>query len=92
MCSEPLIPPERGGLPSVQWALYPSCEKRFTQCVVGPSSLLKEEAYTFCAVGPTSLFRQEVYPVCNRPFIPLVRGGLPSVQWAPHPSSEMRFT
>ena len=58
VCSEPLIPPERGGLPSVQWALYPSWERRFTQCVVGPSSLLKEEAYTYCAVGPSSLWEQ----------------------------------
>ena len=43
-------------------------------------------------MGPSSLFRQEVYPVCNGPFIPLERWGLPSVQWAPHPSWEMRFT
>ena len=86
MCSEPFIPPERGGLPSVQWALYPSWERRFTQCVVAPSALLKEEAYTYCAVGPTSLFRQEVHPACSGPFVPLESGGLPSVQRAPHPS------
>ena len=76
VCSEPLIPPERGGLPSVQWALHPSWERRFTQCAVGPSSFLREE----------------VYPVCSGPFIPPERGGLPSVQWALHPSWEMRFS
>ena len=86
-CSGPFRPLKRGGL-SVQcasllrWALerggFP-----LTQCVVGPSSLLKEEAYTYCAVG--SLFRQEVYPVCNGLFIPLERC-LPSVEWAPYPS------
>ena len=54
----------------MQWALHPSRERRFTQCAVGPSSLLRED----------------VYPVCNGPFIPLEREGLPSVQWAPHPS------
>ena len=70
MCSEPLIPPERGGLPCVQWALQPSLERRFIQCAVGPSSLL----------------RQEVYPVCSEPLIPPEKGGLPSVQWALHPS------
>ena len=69
MCSGPFVPPERGGLPSVQWALYPSWERRFTQCAVGPSSLLREQAY----------------PVCSGPLIPLERYGSPSVQWAPHP-------
>ena len=76
VCSEPLIPSERGGLPSVQWALHPSWERRFTQCAVGPSSFLREE----------------VDPVCCGPFIPPERGGLPSVQWALHPSWEMRFS
>ena len=76
VCSEPLIPPERGGLPSVQWALHPSWEKRFTQCAVSPSSLLREE----------------VYPVCSGPLIPPERGGLPSVQWALHTCCERRFT
>ena len=75
MCSGPFSPLERGGLPGVQWA--------FTQCAVGPSSLLREEAYTYCAVGPSSLLREEVYPVCNGPFIPLEREGLPGVQWGP---------
>ena len=70
MCSGPFIPPERGGLPNVQWALHPSGERRFTECAVGPSSLLREE----------------VYPVCSGPLIPPERGGLPNVQWAPHPS------
>ena len=70
MCSGPLIPPERGGLPSVQWALQPSWERRFIQCAVGPSSLLREEVYT----------------VCSEPLIPPEKGGLPSVQWALHPS------
>ena len=75
MCSEPLSPPERGGLPSVQWALHPSWERRFAQCAVGPSSLL----------------RAEVYPVCSGPLIPPERGGLPSVQWALPPSWERRL-
>ena len=64
----PLIHPESGGLPSVQWALHPSWERRFTQCAVGPSFILREE----------------VYLLCSGPFIPLGRGGLLSVQWAPH--------
>ena len=74
--SEPLIPPERGGLPSVQWALQPSWERRFTLCAVGPSSLLREE----------------VYPVCSEPLIPPVKESSPSVQWALHPSWERRLT
>ena len=74
--SGPFVPLERGGLPSVQSALHHSWERRFTQCVVGPSSVLKEE----------------VYPVCSGPFIPLERGDLPSVQWALHHSWERRFT
>ena len=76
VCNQPLILPERGGLPSVQRALHPSWERRFTQCAVGPSFILREE----------------VYLVCSGPFIPLGRGGLPSVQWALHPSWERRFT
>ena len=36
---------ERGGLPSVQWALHSSWERKITQCAVGPSSLLREEVY-----------------------------------------------
>ena len=60
----------------MQWALHPSSDRRFTQCAMGPSSLLWEE----------------VYPVCSGPLIPLQRWGLPSVKWAPHPSWEMRFT
>ena len=76
VCSEPLIPPDRGGLPSVQWALQPSWERRFKQCAVGPSSILREE----------------VYPVCSEPLIPPERGDLPSVQWALPPSWERRFT
>ena len=91
VCSRPLLPPERGGLSSVQWALQPSWERRFTQCAMGPSSLLRKEAFTYYAVGPSSLLREEVYPVCNGPFIPLERGGLPSVQWAHPPSWERRF-
>ena len=55
LCSGPFIPLEKGGLPSVQWALHTCCERRFTQCAVGPSSLLREEVYTYCAVGPSSL-------------------------------------
>ena len=89
MCSGPFIPLEGRGLSSVQWAhhlylalqdevypvcseplIHPSCERRITQCAVGPSSLLREE----------------VYPVCSGPLIPPERGGLPSVQWALHPS------
>ena len=78
MCSGPFISLERGGLPSVQWALHPSWERRFIQCAVGPSSLLREE----------------VYLVCSGPFIPLERRGLSSVQWAHHPTwpCKMRFT
>ena len=64
MCSGPFITPERGGLPSVQWALHTCCERRFTQCAVGPSSLLGEEAYTYCAVGPSSLLREGAYTKC----------------------------
>ena len=60
----------------MQWALHHSWERRFTQCAVGPSSLLREA----------------VYSVCSGPFIPLERGGFPGVQWAPHPSWERRFT
>ena len=85
MCSGPLIPLDRGGLPSVQWAphhlergglpsvqraLHPSWERMITQCAAGPSSLLREE----------------VHPVCSGPLIHPKRGGLPSVQWAPQPS------
>ena len=76
VCSGPFIPLETGGLPGVQWALHHSWERRFTQCVVGPSSLLREE----------------VYPVCSGSLIPLEEGGVPSVQYALHPSWERRFT
>ena len=76
MCSGPLIPSERGGLPSVQWALYhPSWERRFTWCAVGPSSLLREDAYL----------------VFSGPLIPPERGVVPSVQWALPPSWERRL-
>ena len=64
MCSEPLIPPEKGGLPSVQWALHPFSERRFTQCAVRPSSLLREE----------------VCPVCSGPLIPPEGEDLTGVQ------------
>ena len=98
-----LTEPERWSLPSVQpaphpwemkftsvqWALHHSWERRFTQCAVGPSSLLRDEVYLVC---PSSLLREEVYLVCRGPFIPLERGGLPSVQWVPHSSWERRFT
>ena len=40
VCGGPLIPPGRWGLPSVQWAPYPSWEMRFTQCAAGPSSFV----------------------------------------------------
>ena len=63
LCSGPFIPHEKGGLPSVQWALHPSCERRFTQCAMGPSSLLREEVYPVCS-GPPSLLREEVYTYC----------------------------
>ena len=86
LCSGPFIPLEKGGLPSVQWALHTCCERRLTQCAMGPSSLLREEVYTYCAVGPSSLLLEEVYPACSGPFVPLESEGLPSVQWAPHPS------
>ena len=82
VCSGPFIPLERGGL-------YLVC---YTKCAVGPSSLLREEVYTYCAVGPSSLLLEEVYPACSGPFVPLESGGLPSVQRAPHPSWERRFT
>ena len=76
LCSGPLITRERGGLPSVQRALHPSWEMGFTQCAVGPSSLLREE----------------VYLVCNGPIIcTLEREGLPSVQCAPHPWLCLRY-
>ena len=48
MCSGPLIPTERGSLPSVQWALH---EMMFTECAVSPSSLMREEVYLVCS-GP----------------------------------------
>ena len=70
MCSGPFIPLDRGGLPSVQWAPHNSYKRRFTQCAVGPSFLLREE----------------VYLVCSGPLTPPERGGLPSAQWALHPS------
>ena len=76
VCSGPSNPLERGGFPSVQWALHSSWERRFTQCAVSPSSLL----------------RKEVYLVCSAPFISLERGGLPGVQWAPYPPWKRRFT
>ena len=38
----------------------------------------RERRFTWCAVSPSSLL--------------IERGGLPSVQWAPHPSWEIRFT
>ena len=75
VCSGPFNPLERGGLPSVQWALHSSWERRFTQCAVSPSSLL----------------RKKVHLVCSGPFIPLERGDLLSVQWALHPSWERTF-
>ena len=75
VCSGPLIPLQRWGLPSVQWAPHPSWEMRFTQC----------------AVGPSSLFRYEVYPVCSGPLISTKRCGSPSVQWTRHPFWEMKF-
>ena len=56
MCSGPFIPLERGGLPSVQWALHPSWEMRFTQCAASPSSIL-EMRFGQCAVGPSSITR-----------------------------------
>ena len=92
MCSGPLAHPSWEGrfTYSVQWALHLSWERRFTECAVGTSSLLKMRL-TQCAVGPSSLLRDEAYPVCSWPFIPLERRGLPSVQWAPHPSWAMRF-
>ena len=77
------IPLERGGLPS---GPFLSLDRGG---LVGPSSLLREEVYRVCS--PSSLLREEVYPVSG-PFIPLERGGLLSVQWAPHPSWERRFT
>ena len=89
LCSGPFIPLERGGLPSVQWALRPFWERRFTQCGVGPSSLLRAQVYLVC---PSSLLRKEVYPVCSGPLLPLERGGLPSVQWALYPSWKRTFT
>ena len=85
----------------MQWALRPSWDRRFTQCAVGLSSLLREDAYLVCS-GPLippergglpdvqwalnlSLLREEVYLVCSGPFITPERGSLPSVQWAPDP-------
>ena len=76
VCSGPFISLEGGGLPSVQWALHHSWERRFTQCAVGPSSLL----------------RDEVYLLYSGPLIPPERGGVPGVQWALHPPWERRFT
>ena len=91
VCSEPLIPPERGGLPSVQWALYPSWKRRLiptVQWALHPSS---DRRFTKCPVSPLSLLRDEVYPVCSEPLIPPERGGLPSVQWALYPSWKRRL-
>ena len=93
MCSGPFIPLERGGLPSVQWALNPSWERRFIQCAVGPSSLLREEVYLVCAVRPSSLLRDEVYPVCSGPTITTWPCKMRFTQCAASPSSilGMRF-
>ena len=89
--SGPFIPLERGCLPSVQWAPHPSCQMKFAKCAASPSSLPRMR-YSQFAVGPSSLLREEVYLVCSGPFISLERGGLPNMQWAPHPSWEMRVT
>ena len=56
MCSEPFtlsgwsLHRERR-FTNVQWTLQPSSERRFTQCAVGPSSLLRSEVYPVC-IGP----------------------------------------
>ena len=92
VCSGPFIPPERGGLPSVQWALHPSWERRLIPTVQWALHPSWERRFTQCAMGPSSLLREEVYPACSGPFVPLESGGLPSVQRAPHSSWEMRFT
>ena len=94
VCSGPLLPLARGGLPSLQWALRPSWERRFTQCAAGPSSLLREEVYPVCNGPFLPLERGGLYLVYSGPFIPLERGGLyllHTVQWALHPSWERRF-
>ena len=91
VCSEPLIPPERGGLPSVQWALYPSWKRRLIPTVQWALHPSWKRRFTQCAMGPSSLLRAEVYPVCSGPLIPPERGGLPSVQWALPPSWEKRL-
>ena len=61
MCSGPLIPPEREGLPSVQWAPHPSLEKIYPVCS-GPFIPPERGGLgpTQCAVGPSSLLRDEV--------------------------------
>ena len=92
VCNGPFLPLERGGLPGVQWAAPPSWERRFTQCAAGPSSLLREEVYPVCSEPLLPLERGGLYLLCSGPFIPHERGSLPSVQWAPHPSCERRFT
>ena len=58
---------------------------RYSQCAVGPSSLLRDEVYPVCS-EPLIPPKNEIYPVCNEPIIPPERWGLPSVQWAHHPS------
>ena len=84
MCSGPFIPLERGGLPSVQWALHRSWERRFIKCAVGCGPLIPPERGGLPSVqwGPSSLLREKVYPVCSGPLISPEIGGLPSVQWA----------
>ena len=90
-CERALHPFQGWGITSVQWAPHPSWERRFTQCAVGPSSLLRMR-FRLCAVSPSSLLKEEVYPVCSRPLILPERWGLSSVQPAPHPFWEMKYT
>ena len=68
-CERALHPFQGWGITSVQWAPHPSWERRFTQCAVGPSSLLRMR-FRQCAVSPSSLLKEEVYLVRSGPFVP----------------------
>ena len=90
VCNGPLIPNFPWKMRLTQCATSPSSilRMRFSQCAVAPHPWmnLKDEVYLVC--------NQPLIPkrwslgllVCSGPFISLEGGGLPSVQWAPHPS------
>ena len=75
-------------IPNLSWKM------RFTQCATSPSSLLIDEIYQMCSgpLIPDSASKITQCAVGSSSLTCPERWGLPSVQPAPHPSWEMRFT